>query len=192
MSLAGCSNLNSWVRGLDEKVESVLAKRLEKVGREQWFGPSTSPPPTFEKGEEARECVKEACFDLLYLASSTFCLRKRKRLENVYREPWFDLLPHLLILSSGAKRICSLMCTWSHGLTCCLNSSYQYLLSEHRWVLMVAARPSYRSCIYTFVAVVRALDSAKCVLSNHSDRVEATLHSRALVGSRRPLGAAAL
>ncbi|CAM9412658.1 unnamed protein product, partial [Ectocarpus sp. 12 AP-2014] len=31
MSLAGCSNLNSWVKGLDEKVESVLAKRLEKA-----------------------------------------------------------------------------------------------------------------------------------------------------------------
>lgn len=31
MSLAGCSNLNLWVRGLDKKVESVLAIRLEKV-----------------------------------------------------------------------------------------------------------------------------------------------------------------
>lgn len=31
MSLAGCSNLNSWVRDLDKKVEAVLAKRLEKV-----------------------------------------------------------------------------------------------------------------------------------------------------------------
>lgn len=46
MSLAGCSNLNSWVRGLDKKVEGVLAKRLEKVGSEQWFAPSTPPPPT--------------------------------------------------------------------------------------------------------------------------------------------------
>lgn len=31
MSLAGCSNLNAWVRDLDKKVEAVLAKRLEKV-----------------------------------------------------------------------------------------------------------------------------------------------------------------
>lgn len=31
MSLAGCSNLNAWVRALDERVEGVLAKRLEKV-----------------------------------------------------------------------------------------------------------------------------------------------------------------
>lgn len=31
MSLAGCSNLNAWVRGLDKKVEGVLAERLEKV-----------------------------------------------------------------------------------------------------------------------------------------------------------------
>lgn len=33
MSLAGCSNLNAWVRDLDKKVEGVLAKRLEKVCR---------------------------------------------------------------------------------------------------------------------------------------------------------------
>ena len=31
MSLAGCSNLNGWVKGLDGRVEGVLAKRLEKV-----------------------------------------------------------------------------------------------------------------------------------------------------------------
>lgn len=33
MSLAGCSNLNAWVRALDKRVEGVLARRLEKVGR---------------------------------------------------------------------------------------------------------------------------------------------------------------
>lgn len=31
MSLAGCSNLNAWVIGLDRRVEAVLVKRLEKA-----------------------------------------------------------------------------------------------------------------------------------------------------------------
>lgn len=71
MSLAGCSNLNSWVGGLDKKVEGVLAKRLEKVGTEQWFGPLPH---------------------LMLLSRG-----KRILLDNVYREPWFDLVPHLII-----------------------------------------------------------------------------------------------
>lgn len=33
MSLAGCSNLNAWVRSLDKRVEAVLAMRLEKVNQ---------------------------------------------------------------------------------------------------------------------------------------------------------------
>lgn len=31
MALAGCSNINAWVKDLDDRVEGVLAKRLEKV-----------------------------------------------------------------------------------------------------------------------------------------------------------------
>lgn len=64
MSLAGCSNLNAWVRDLDKKVEAVLAKRLEKVR-------SKLPPPALTLSLYGSLTIPLLCQDTLCVVLSS-------------------------------------------------------------------------------------------------------------------------